>query len=133
MGELLYNIEKVFSEVLKEHNAQAYNIPSYQRGYKWTSKEVEQLLKDIDHFEMAAGDDLFYCLQNITLTKNDKVLNVIDGQQRLTTIYILLCYLVVPSLWIPIFDEEKVVSFHFESDSDEEVINQIKSLIKDQS
>lgn len=103
MSELLYTVEKVFTEVLGKEQV-AYNIPSYQRGYKWTSAEVKQLLEDIDNFKLTGDNsDQFYCLQNITLSipneknehKNElpdsrKYINVIDGQQRLTTMYILL-------------------------------------------
>lgn len=69
-----------------------YNIPNYQRGYKWTVAEVCKLLSDIYHFENKQSQ---YCLQNITLIDSDKqgVFNVIDGQQRLTTTLILLAYL----------------------------------------
>lgn len=62
-------------------------IPSYQRGYRWTERQVEDLLKDIQEFiESKAG---WYCLQPLVVEKYE----VIDGQQRLTTIFIILKYL----------------------------------------
>lgn len=73
-----------------------YNIPEYQRGYKWTDANVKQLLKDLLNFRKADKDQ-FYCLQNITITKSmhngTMCMNVIDGQQRLTTLFILISYL----------------------------------------
>lgn len=101
----------------------SFHIPSYQRGYKWTQKQVEDLLNDIEEFiKNKNSGDSFYCLQPLAVvkkssklpssieigekeTENDvikKVKNafsenvvwdVIDGQQRLTTIYLILCYL----------------------------------------
>lgn len=67
-----------------------YNIPNYQRGYKWTVAEVCKLLSDIYQFDNKQSQ---YCLQNITLLEKQGVFNVIDGQQRLTTTLILLAYL----------------------------------------
>ena len=73
-------------------------IPSYQRGYKWDNKQVEELLNDIYEFaqkksrqELQKGE--FYCLQPIVVLKDNDKYKVIDGQQRLTTIYISLKYL----------------------------------------
>ena len=71
-------------------------IPSYQRGYRWEERQVLDLLEDLLEFqekeEKEKGE--FYCLQPIVVTKReDDSWEVIDGQQRLTTIYILLAYL----------------------------------------
>ena len=93
MGELLYNIEEVFGSYMAP--GQYYNIPEYQRGYKWKDQQVVQLLEDIAEFNPSDEDDIFYCLQNITIVhhaENDR-LNIVDGQQRLTTIGLILSYL----------------------------------------
>lgn len=66
-----------------------FYIPSYQRGYRWEQQQVETLLNDI----MENGDKP-YCLQPVVVRKmDDGRYELIDGQQRLTTIYILLKYL----------------------------------------
>lgn len=70
-----------------------YNIPEYQRGYKWGIEQVLKLLKDIDGFNEENNKDKFYCLQNITIVKKNDYYDVIDGQQRLTTLFIILSYL----------------------------------------
>ena len=71
-----------------------YNIPEYQRGYKWGREQVLKLLKDIDGFNIDENNkDKFYCLQNITIVKKNDYYDVIDGQQRLTTLFIILSYL----------------------------------------
>jgi len=73
-----------------------FYIPSYQRGYRWTETEVTQLLQDIWQFTMRDGKltGEFYCLQPIVVIekKVDNIVKweVIDGQQRLTTLYLIL-------------------------------------------
>ena len=69
-------------------------IPSYQRGYRWKDKQVGALLEHI--LEFAKDKNIkakFYCLQPIVVkTLDDNSWEVIDGQQRLTTIYIILSH-----------------------------------------
>lgn len=89
-----------------------YFIPSYQRGYRWGKRQVQDLLEDLYKFATSKkeSEDAFYCLQPIVVKKCDEVtvnensLNsqmdeniwyeVIDGQQRLTTLYVLFKYLI---------------------------------------
>ena len=70
-------------------------IPSYQRGYRWNEREVTDLLEDILEFQNKDKEKgEFYCLQPIVVSeKENKSWEVIDGQQRLTTLCILLSYL----------------------------------------
>jgi len=81
-------------------------IPDYQRGYRWTVRQVEELLDDIWDFKGKFGEnkDKFYCLQPVVVKefsdelKAEKKLQgvwyeVIDGQQRLTTIKLILNYI----------------------------------------
>lgn len=70
-----------------------FYIPDYQRGYRWSSKQVTDLLEDINAFE--PGDKVpIYCIQPLVVkersTEFEPIWEVIDGQQRLTTIYIIL-------------------------------------------
>ena len=64
MANLIHSTEDVFTNYLR---GRTYKIPEYQRGYKWSDKQIEQLLNDISEFDDKLDDDLFYCLQNITL------------------------------------------------------------------
>ena len=81
-------------------------IPSYQRGYRWTTQQVEDLLEDIwDFSQQEHQEGEFYCVQPLVvrrMSKGEKEFNslpledewyeVIDGQQRLTTIYLILTF-----------------------------------------
>jgi uncharacterized protein with ParB-like and HNH nuclease domain len=87
-------------------------IPSYQRGYRWTKRHIQELLNDVYSFALKPNKSPkeFYCLQPIVLKRctektiqkhelfsefnNNEWYEIIDGQQRLTTIRILLSYLV---------------------------------------
>ena len=69
-------------------------VPSYQRGYRWTDKQVTALLDDIWDYDLQNSNDTFYCLQPIVVRERDGGRwDVIDGQQRLTTILLILHYL----------------------------------------
>ena len=79
---------------IRELLGMKFFIPSYQRGYRWSPLQVEQLLDDINEFEKKNNKEEgeFYCLQPIVVKRravNDDY-EVIDGQQRLTTIFIIL-------------------------------------------
>ena len=95
MDDLLKSVRTVFSETI--NHGKQFIVPSYQRGYKWNRENVFKLLDDLKSFEKSNWDKLnsFYCIQNITIVPlEDKTgWNVVDGQQRLTTIFILLSYL----------------------------------------
>ena len=66
-------------------------IPTYQRGYRWTSSQVEALLNDI--WDSCERKEDTYCLQPIVLLEKNQGYELIDGQQRFTTILILLNYI----------------------------------------
>ena len=69
-------------------------VPSYQRGYRWDKINVTDLLDDLLEFMQDPNSGKFYCLQPLVVRKVDvNQYNVIDGQQRLTTIFIILKYL----------------------------------------
>ena len=100
---------------IAELSGLSFSIPAYQRGYRWEKKQIKQLLNDLKEFadtlEKAIMDDEleedsskrthvtnvgFYCLQPLAVMpiKNEQgeviQYEVIDGQQRLTTIFLIL-------------------------------------------
>ena len=69
-------------------------MPAYQRGYRWDKINVTDLLDDLLEFMQDGSSGKFYCLQPLVVKKiGANQYNVIDGQQRLTTIFIILKYL----------------------------------------
>lgn len=62
-----------------------FYVPSYQRGYRWSKTEIECLLDDI----YATQGKINYCLQPVVVRKKGDKYELIDGQQRLTTIYLI--------------------------------------------
>ncbi len=82
-----YSIEEAFRECF-------YIIPDYQREYVWTDKEVHQLLEDINE-QIDAGSTREYFIGTVLVspTEQKSHYEVIDGQQRLTTFFLLLCAL----------------------------------------
>lgn len=83
---------KPICELLKMN----FFIPSYQRGYRWTKQQVNDLLNDIDNFELNEEKTSWYCLQPLVVKighkDNEIEYEVIDGQQRLTTIFLITHY-----------------------------------------
>ena len=70
-----------------------YFIPAYQRGYRWSPTQVTQLLDDLREFTYHGNPQLeqFYCLQPLVLlARVDGDYEVVDGQQRLTTLLLIL-------------------------------------------
>ena len=94
-------------------------IPDYQRGYRWEKQQAIDLLEDIYTFAstVSADSEEIYCIQPLVVSEKEKAddilakckspeatledikkyikgsWNIVDGQQRLTTIYLLLCCL----------------------------------------
>ncbi|NCX94815.1 MAG: DUF262 domain-containing protein [Chitinophagia bacterium] len=73
-------------------NGLHFHIPAYQRGYRWDKEQVLDLLNDINEFKKE--DNNYYCLQPLVVKlREDKIsYEVIDGQQRLTTILLIAKY-----------------------------------------
>lgn len=80
-----YPLAKIFSSDFD------YSIPSYQRPYAWTDVQAGELFADLYDFFLKESDDTYF-LGSIVLIKEEGHPNaeVIDGQQRLTTLTILL-------------------------------------------
>jgi len=87
---VLKSIKEIFNQ-----NEFYFFIPDYQRGYRWGTLQVRQLLDDVLTFLQTKTQNEFYPLQPIVVFKDDerKRYEIIDGQQRLTTIYIIFKYL----------------------------------------
>ena len=96
---------------------QSFFIPSYQRGYRWKYQQVTELLDDIWEFSQKPplkGE--FYCLQPVVVKKINEInWEVIDGQQRLTTIFLILKVL---EIYIESDTKEYTISYDTRPDSE---------------
>lgn len=75
------------STIFEKNN---YMIPLYQRAFAWGNEEIRQLIEDINGCEPNVSH---YYLGSLIVKEKNEVLEVIDGQQRLTALYLLLNYL----------------------------------------
>lgn len=89
-------MEKTIEEIKNEN----FEIPEYQRGYRWETSQVENLLNDMNEYftrnEKEENTSRCYYLQPIIIKRDVSKQNtyiLIDGQQRLTTIYMILTYI----------------------------------------
>jgi|GEM_PF-5454898 len=88
--------EAPFKDIIESD--QIYEIPYFQRGYKWKGTEKTELMQDID--QILQGEEPVHFLGTIILYKKQtgateiNMFEIIDGQQRLTTLY-LLCLAIV--------------------------------------
>ncbi|WP_202903442.1 DUF262 domain-containing protein [Lachnoclostridium phytofermentans] len=85
-------------KTINELSTYSFHIPAYQRGYRWSHKEVMDLLNDINDFvprlvNEDTNEKTWYCLQPIVVKQSGEEYEVIDGQQRLTTIFLVWHYL----------------------------------------
>jgi uncharacterized protein with ParB-like and HNH nuclease domain len=130
--------EKPIAELLGMN----FFIPSYQRGYRWTEQQVEDLLEDINAFIPLpicnSNKKTWYCLQPIVVKECDeetKAKNqlqgiwyeVIDGQQRLTTIFLIIHY--ANEMWV---GKQKNLEFQLKYETREESSEFLKNQIIDE-
>lgn len=100
MAEVELQASNLFPKAVIDLVQDSYYIPDYQRGYRWTETQVLQMLDDIWHFaqhppkkDNPEDEDPYYCLQPVVVKKGDDgSWEVIDGQQRLTTITLFIHY-----------------------------------------
>ena len=68
-------------------------IPAYQRGYVWSKKDKDHVTKLLDDLVIAFDNNQTKFMQAITVYEEDNKVNIVDGQQRTITFYLLLAYL----------------------------------------
>ncbi|MBR6103807.1 MAG: DUF262 domain-containing protein [Paludibacteraceae bacterium] len=87
--------EQIPMKAFSQLKGLVYKIPSQQRGYKWTPSNVKELISDLWEFINAPSNKRVYCLQPLAVVPiiEKKKYSVLDGQQRLTTLFLLYKYL----------------------------------------
>lgn len=80
--------KKIAFEPIKTLENKYFLVKDYQRGYKWGKDEITALLNDIYNHKNGK-----YCLQPLIVKEENNQVEVIDGQQRITSIYLILFFL----------------------------------------
>ncbi|QHS58778.1 DUF262 domain-containing protein [Chitinophaga agri] len=89
-------VTKLILKPVCQLRGERFYVPAYQRGYRWTQMQVLALLEDIWKFRIDNHNsqrEVFYCLQPLVVAQSPQGWIVIDGQQRLTTIQLIIIYL----------------------------------------
>ncbi|WP_224961076.1 DUF262 domain-containing protein [Geomonas subterranea] len=90
----IYSVKQVYTKFFEDEEKKYFIIPAYQRGYKWTSdgafSHVQTLMRDLLSAYLRNNGNPYY-LQFITLKPVDDGFEIIDGQQRITTLTIFFC------------------------------------------
>lgn len=80
----------IYEIYLESQNIVTYTIPVYQRNYAWEEEQITTLVKDVYDSWQKNSSAPYYIGTLVTYKRNDKEYEVIDGQQRLTTIYLII-------------------------------------------
>jgi len=80
----------IYQIYLESQEAKTFIIPVYQRNYAWEEDEITALIKDVHDSFLKKSKAPYYIGTLVTYKRGDSEYEVIDGQQRLTTIYIIL-------------------------------------------
>jgi len=80
---------RTISEIFNPDSKVKYIVPKYQREYAWRREEVEELLNDLLENQEGYFLGTMLCVNKTTDTLEENILEIIDGQQRLTTISLL--------------------------------------------
>jgi uncharacterized protein with ParB-like and HNH nuclease domain len=98
------SFEATLVSVYKLFKDQAYEIPAYQRDYSWDTEQWEQMWNDLSDFKNNAVEEHF--LGPLIVTPSEEggdTFEVIDGQQRLTTLQIIIA--IIRDCWIQMGDK----------------------------
>ena len=89
MSKLVTELRIINADVTLFDTDCCYQIPLYQRSYAWEDKQIIQMIEDI----MDIAPNANYYIGSLIVSRRDNnVFEVIDGQQRLTTLFLLLNY-----------------------------------------
>ncbi len=105
-----------------QENWLRFYVPAYQRGYRWSAEQVEQLIDDLEEFKTRreTNKEAFYCIQPLVVKSMTlsglRYYEVIDGQQRLTTILLIL---------------QVLRQLQYEEERDEDALPYVKRLPKE--
>lgn len=95
MNNKILPLEELSIAQIYNDNKATYEIPIYQRNYAWEKDEIKALIQDI-YDAYVEGKSTYFIGTLVSFHKGDQVFEVIDGQQRLTTINLILRAIGIP-------------------------------------
>lgn len=122
----------LFSDLL-EKNKRVFKVPVYQRNYDWTNIQCEKLFQDImsaHNMDRKHFTGTIVYIVGLNASNLNEVI-IIDGQQRLTTVYILLKALYDASKGISMRIEEEIKEVMFNRNCDEKYKVKLKPIKSD--
>lgn len=100
-------VDKLPMMSFSELKGKKFVIPTQQRGYKWTPDNIKELISDLWEFINAPESKRIYCLQPLAMVDNGGCFSVLDGQQRLTTLFLLYKYLTGENAYTLFFERDE--------------------------
>ena len=108
MKDIEPKLKTIKNYLIKDDNEGYFRIPEYQRPYSWGIAQCDKLLQDIEDYIDSDNEDPYFFGTIIVDCSDEKHRDLIDGQQRTTTFYLLLKALLLRIQWMlpNIKDEE---------------------------
>jgi Protein of unknown function DUF262/Protein of unknown function (DUF1524) len=92
MSKIIHAEQLSLSKVFSDRHS--FFVPQFQRPYSWGEEQISELLDDVEDAMQTDGDDRGYFLGSVVLMqRNETQFDIIDGQQRLTTLTMIFCVL----------------------------------------
>ena len=117
-SNIITSREHFIKQVLQGHVGQhgSYSVPIYQRPFTWEKDKVEALFYDFSN-HLKSGSDFSYYLGNLVFVNGPNSLEILDGQQRLTTLYLFIVALElsVKSIESELNDESRLLTTDLKS------------------
>lgn len=133
-------ILKPVNELFSKNNT--FCIPDYQRGYRWTELETKRLVTDLKtFFGNSDNNEGYYCLQPIIVAQREtNKWELIDGQQRLTTLLLILNAFKNDDLFKDIKNDDLLckikdinISLEFDSKDSKDIMDKLNQNTEDES
>lgn len=89
MGTTIEVSKQTVKQLLETGKSKQFLIPEYQRPYSWTEEQVQTLFDDLVEYTASSNESTYFLGAIVSFENNNKQ-EIIDGQQRITTLFLLL-------------------------------------------
>lgn len=122
-------------KTIDELFGECFFVPSYQRGYRWMETQIKELLEDLYDFASSKKEDNdYYCLQPVIVKEREGCWELVDGQQRLTALWLVSAlYYCSNKDDVVDIERKKYKLIYQEKDSFTELFEIIEAMLDDNS